>query len=218
MRNKQIAIVGLTLLVALTGCSGLAGLSGGPMTFTAHKATVGQQTLSQTHFQTYDVQRKNVTKTFKAAGQSKKVTAVNWIAIYDQRLGLNTSASTRVAAFSVVSTPQANVLGKSFNPIANYDNTQLVELFQKNYGNIQDLRSQGNYTTTMLGHQTKVEEFSAKAAYKGHSADVYIHVTRVKDNGDFVLALAVYPQSMDSVEAGNVKSLIAGVQHGNASS
>lgn len=213
MRNRQLAVLGLTALVVLSGCSFLSG----SLAFAAHKATVSQQALSQTNYQEQGIRTQNVTRSFSVAGQSKNVSVTNWIAAYDQQIDLGPLGKRRAAAFSVVSTPQVNVLGQSFNPISRYDNAKLVKLLQQNYNGISDVTPVSNYTATMLGHSANVTKFSGTATLNGRSVDVYVHVTKVKDGGDYVLALAVYPQRLDDRESKNVKTLFAGVQHANAS-
>ena len=213
MRTKQLAVLGLAALVVLSGCSSLSG----SLAFSAQKATVGQQALSQTSYQEQGVRARNVTRTFSAAGQSKNVSVTNWIASYDQQIDLGPLGKRRAAAFSVVSTPQVSVLGQSVNPIGSYDNAKLVALLQQNYNGISDVTPVSNHTATMLGHPTNVTKFSGTATLDGRSVNVYVDVTKVKDGGDYVLALAVYPQRLSDRESKNVETLLAGIQHANAS-
>ncbi|WP_435096336.1 DUF6517 family protein [Halarchaeum sp. P4] len=215
MRNKQLAVVALAALVALSGCSMLSG----PVTFSAEKATVSDQALSETNYEKVSVNEQVINRTFSAAGQSKNVTVTNWVAQYDRTVDLGPLGSQRAAVFSAVATPQVKVLGQGpFNPVAKYNNTQLVMLLQQNYQSVNSIQHQSNYTTTMLGHNTSVGKFSAKATLKGgQSMDVYVHVTKVQDGDDYVVAVAVYPQRIDDQEAPRVKTLMQGVQHGNSS-
>lgn len=215
MRQKQLAVAGLLVLAAFAGCSMLSG----PVTFSANKATVSHQALSQTNYQKESVKTQVINRTFKAAGQSKKVKVTNWVARYDRKVNLGPLGSKRAAVFSAVATPQVKVLGQGpFNPVAHYSNKQLVLLLQKNYKSIHDVQHVKNTSATMLGKQTTVSKYKAKATLKGgNTVNVYVDVTKVEDGGDYVIALAVYPQQLDNQESSHVKTLMAGVQH-NASS
>lgn len=215
MRQKQLAAVGLVVLVALSGCSFLSG----PVTFSADEATVSDQALSQTDYKEVSVNQSVITRDFSAAGQSKEVEVTNWIAQYDRSIDLGPLGSKRAAVFSAVATPQVKVLGQGpFNPVADYSNERLVMMLQQNYESIDDIQHQSNYTATMLGHETTVGTFSAQAKLQGgQSMDVYVHVTKVQDGDDYVVAVAVYPQQLDDRESQRVQTLLGGVQHGNAS-
>ncbi|GGL21793.1 hypothetical protein GCM10009037_01450 [Halarchaeum grantii] len=215
MRQKQLVAVGLVVLVALSGCSFLSG----PVTFSADKATVSDQALSETDYEEVSVNQSVITRNFSAAGQSKQVEVTNWIAQYDREIDLGPLGSKRAAVFSAVATPQVKVLGQGpFNPVSDYSNAQLVMMLQQNYESIDDIQHRSNYTATMLGHETTVGTFSAQAKLQGgQSMDVYVHVTKVQDGDDYVIAVAVYPQQFDDRESQRVQTLLGGVQHGNAS-
>lgn len=211
MRRKQLAAVTLVLLVGLAGCSMLSG----PVTFSANKATVSDQALSQTNYEETSVDTQVINRTFSAAGQSKNVTVTNWIAQYDRTVDLGPLGEKRAAVFSTVATPQVKVLDQGpFNPVSDYSNEELVMLLQQNYESIDNVQHVDNYSATMLGEETTVGKFSADAKLQGgQSVDVYVHVTKVQAGDDYVIAAAVYPQQMDDKESQRVKTLMAGVQH-----
>lgn len=215
MRERLFAVAGVLLLVSFAGCS---MLTGGPVTFGANKATVSEQALSQTNYEEQSVNQSVITRNVSAAGQSKTVKVTNWIAQYDRSVDLGPLGSQRAAVFSVVASPQVNVLGKSFNPIGDYPRERIVMMLQSRYESIDNVQPVGNYSATVLGHNTTVGKFSAEAKLVGgQSADVYVHVTRVQDGDDYVLAVAVYPQRLDDTESEHVRTLLGGVQHDTSS-
>jgi hypothetical protein len=57
-----------------------------------------------------------------------------------------------------------------------------------------------------------VTKFDGEASIGGSSVDVYVHVTKVKHDGDFVVAIAIYPQALDG-EQETVDELLAGLEH-----
>jgi len=215
MRRRQLAVVGLVALVALSGCAGLTG----PLSFSASQATVTDQALHQTNYQTASVDKSGINRTVSRYGITKRVVVTNWIAQYDRTIDLGPLGKRRGAVFSVISTPQVRVplLGAQ-NPVAHYDNQRLVTLLQQNYQGVSDVRHVSDYQTTVLGHRTTVGKYSARATLQGgQTVDVYVQVTKVQDGGDYVVAAAVYPQQLDGQEAPRVKTLFGGIRHGNAS-
>jgi hypothetical protein len=188
MDRKLIAGAFLTMLVLTSGCLGF--ILGDTLEVSASKATVSDSALSQTGYEKAKVDSIEVKRTFKAAGQSREVTA---------------------AKFVVVSSPNVEIAEKSFNPLDKFNNRELVEKFVAGYGNINDIETVGSRQTTLLGKQTKVSEFSATARSHGATIDVTIQATKIKHDGDFIVVLAVYPKKLD--ESDNVSQLLSGVQH-----
>ncbi|GGM73514.1 hypothetical protein J2752_002505 [Halarchaeum rubridurum] len=215
MRERIAAVAGVLLLVSFAGCS---MLTGGPVTFTADKATVSEQALSDTGYEEQSVNQSVITRNVSAADQSKTVKVTNWIAQYDRSMDLGPLGSQRAAVFSVVATPQVDVLGQSFNPIGDYSRERIVMMLQQRYESIDNVQPVGNYSTTMLGENATVGKFSAEAQLAGgQSVDVYVHVTRVQHGDDYVLAVAVYPQRFDDSESEHVRTLFDGVEHDTGS-
>jgi len=196
MQRRTVAVAALAALVVMGGCLGFLS---GPLTFSANKVTAQDSALEQTGYEKVTVEQQQVNRTFSAAGQSKDVEVTNWMAQYERRVSI-LGQERRAAVFSAYSTPKVDVLGKTFNPIDDYDNRQLVELMQRQYGSISDVQPVSNQTVTVLGHDATVSKFSAKAQLDGTSVDVYIHVTKVKDGDDIVVAVGVYPQQLDGEE------------------
>jgi len=211
MARRTAAGVSLAVLLVLGGCTGFLS---GPVTFSASQATVSDDALEETGYQHNSTEPMNASRTFSAAGQSKEVEVTSWISEYHQRVGLPGVGEQKVAVFATFSSPQVEVLGQSFNPLAKYDDRQLAQQFTSQLDSVSDVRKVDSQNRTMLGKTTKVSKFEASVTTAtGIEFDAYLHVTKVKHEGDFVVAVGVYPQKLPGQDQ-KVYRLLRGVQHG----
>ena len=211
MTRRVAAGAVLALLVVTSGCTGFLS---GPVTFSSTKATVSDAALEETGYEHNRTEKKVVSRTFEKAGQSKEVKVTNWISEYHKRVGLPGVGEKKVAVFATFTSPQVDVLGKSFNPLSKYDNRELAEQFTSQLDSVDNMQKVNSRNRTMLGKTTKVTKFEATVTTAtGIKFDAYVHVTKVKHEGDFVVALAVYPQKLGSQDE-SVGRLLEGVEHG----
>lgn len=211
MRQNIVAGVLVAMLVITAGCTGVLT---GPVTFSASEATVSDAALEETGYEHNRTEKMEVSRTFSAAGQSKDAEVTNWISEYHQKVGLPGVGEKKVAVFATFASPQVEVLEKSFNPLKKYDDRQLAEQFTTQLDSVNDVRKVSSRNQTMLGKSTAVTKFEASVTTTvGIEFDAYIHVTKVKHDDDFVVALAVYPQQL-SGQSDKVGRLLRGVEHG----
>ncbi|MGB9985789.1 DUF6517 family protein [Salarchaeum japonicum] len=208
MSRRTAVAVALAALVLASGCLGFLS---GPVTFSANQVTVEDSTLESSGYEEVSVEEMQVNRTFEAAGQSKTVEITNWVAQYEKQVSV-LGVERRAAVFGTFSSPEVSVLGQSFNPLNDYDNRELVQLIQQQYGTISDLTAVSNTTLSVLGHSTTVTKFSGTANFDGQSIDVFVHVTKVNDGGDIVAAVGVYPQQLDGEEE-HVVTLLQNLEH-----
>jgi hypothetical protein len=206
MTRRAVAAL-LALLTITAGCS---ALTGGATTFTAGEVSVSESAQSDTGYSLEGERTLTITRTF--AGQN--VTVNNKLDEYARSSDLPVFGDTKVARFTVFATPAVEVAGQGpFNPIKSLSNRELALRLQKQYGTIQNVQPEGNRTVTMLGEETTVGKFRAEAETSGgQTTEVFLHITKVKHEGDFVVAVAVYPTQVDG-EQERVDTLINGVQH-----
>lgn len=210
MYRRTAVVVAFAALVATSGCLGILD---GPVEFSASPATVSDGTLEETGYEEEGVESSEVTRTYSAAGQSKNVTVTNRVAMYERNVDLPGIGEQRAAVFSAFASPEVNVLGQTFNPLADYSNRELAELAQEQYSSLSIGSEVATRSVTVLGESTEVSKFEGTADLAaGQSVDVYVHVTKVKHDGDFVVCVAIYPQQLDGEQA-NVDALLRGVEH-----
>lgn len=209
--NRNVAAGTVLALLVLT--SGCVGILSGPLTFSASQVTVSDAALADTGYEVNRTEEMTVSREFSAAGQTKEVEVTNWIAEYHKSVGIDGVGEKPVAAFVTFSSPQVEVLGQSFNPLDKYSNRQLAETFTQRMQRVENVQQVGTRNVTMLGKTTEVTEFEATVTTSlGLQFDASLHVTKVEHDGDFVVAVGVYPQQLDGKS--DVNRLIRGVQHG----
>ncbi|MGB9965855.1 DUF6517 family protein [Halobacterium hubeiense] len=210
MHRRTAVAVALAALLATSGCLGV--LTGGGVEVSASQATVSEDALQETGYQEVSVDESVVTREFSAAGQSRNVTVTNWVAMYERSIDVPFLGEQRAAVFGAFASPEVSVLGQSFNPIEDYDNRDLAGLAQQQYDGLSVGESVGTREATVLNETTEVTKFEGTADIDGQTVDVYIHVTKVKHDGDHVVAVAIYPQALDG-EEDRVDELLAGLEH-----
>lgn len=209
--RRVIASLLLATLVLASGCSVITGESA--LKFTASDTSVDQSTQSETGYEEARDTKQTITRSYSVANQTREVKVVNQLAEYKRQVDLGPLGKSEFARFTVLATPKVELAGRTFNPVGNMSNAELAMMIQEKYSTVENVQHVSDRTATMLGKETTVSKFSAKAeTVEGQSVDVYLHVAQVADGDDYVLAIAVHPQQLD--EQGNVDQLMAGVQHG----
>jgi hypothetical protein len=64
----------------------------------------------------------------------------------------------------------------------------------------------------VLNESADVSKFEGTATLSGQEVDVFVHVTKVKHDGDFVVGVAIHPQQLDG-EQERVDTLLEGIEH-----
>lgn len=201
----------LVLLVLTSGCIGfLTGQEA--LTFEASTALTDDSVAANAGYERNETRTVSINRTLEAAGQSRQVTVRNKVATYEKSLSLGPLGSAKLGVFALVSSPAVEVAGETLNPVGDYDNDRLVGLFASNYGGLSDVSQVSERTVTTLGSETTVTKYAATATFSGRQVDVYVHVTKVRHESDFVVALGVYPQALSGEES-NVLELIRAVEH-----
>ena len=210
--RRTVAALALAALLLSSGCVGFL-VGSEPAEFAASKATVSDAALSETGYESEGVHEQTINRTFEVGGQERRVTVTNWAGQYRRSASVGPVDVQDAAVFTVYSTPQVEVLGQTFNPVGRLSNEELVKQVQSRYDGLNGVRKVGSRNVTMLGTETEVSKFAATTTVNGIRIEVYVHITKVKHEGDFVLALAVYPQQLEGEEE-RVVALIEGVEHG----
>jgi hypothetical protein len=209
--RRQVAAALLVVLMVSSGCIGfLTGQSA--LTFAANDVSVSEQAREDTGYQQARDTSTNVTRTFSAAGTTRNVTVTNQVAEYQRSVSL-LGDSQPLARATVIASPEVEVAGQTFNPLADLSNRELAQRLQQQYDTVQNVQFRSNRTETVLGEEVTVSKFGAEATTEGgQSVDVVLHITKTKDGDDFVVGVAVYPERLDG-EQQAVNTLFSGIQH-----
>ena len=209
-RRSVLAASVPTLLAATAGCSAVFGAGA---EFSSATATVSADARSATGYEEAAIEDVVVERTFSAAGQERTVSVTNRAARYERRVDLPALPAQRAAVFVAFTSPKIELFDRTFNPIGEMSNRELLELIQERYTGVSVGGRVGSHEATMLGQSTTIEKFQGSATLAGASVDTLIHVTRVEHEGDYVLAMAIYPRLI-SDEDGTVARLVEGIEHG----
>lgn len=209
MRRTQLLGVALALLLATSGC--LGAFSSGTTTFEAEPAEVNQAAASQTGFEKNGTSDSVVTREIGPDGASQTVEVINKVTTYEKALEIPLLGTARLGVFSIVSSPAVEIAGQTFNPLADYSNDQLVQLVTNRFGSLSNVEQVSSRQLTVLGTETTVTKYAATTTAQGQEIDVFVHVTKVRHEGDFLVGVGVYPQRLD--QESDVLTLLRAVEH-----
>ncbi len=212
--QRTVAAAVVAAMVLTAGCSVLTGDE--PVRFESSPATVSDAATSETGYEETAVSEEVRSRTFSAGGRERAVEVTNHRAQYERQLDLGPLGTQRAGVFAVLSSPAVEVLGETFNPLADLSEEEILDRFDSQYDDLTVGDRVGNRTTTVLGQQTTVEKFDGTAALAGTEVDVFVHVTKVRHGDDFVVVVAVYPQRLPGEEE-NVFAMLDGLEHDDGS-
>ncbi|MFC7177410.1 DUF6517 family protein [Halosegnis marinus] len=212
MENRRAAAaLALAALLLTSGCIGF--LTGSEsLTFEAESVAVSDAALEETGYSEQRVTTDQRNRTFSVAGQEREVSVTNHLAEYS-RAADTLFGDQQVARFTAFSTPQVRIAGQGpFNPVSDLSNRELALRLQEQYSSIDNIRFESNRTLTTLGQEVRVSKFRADATLSGgQEVEVFLHITQIEHEGDYVIAVGVHPTRVD--EQANIDALIEGLDH-----
>lgn len=211
MHARQ-ALVGLAVvLVAVTaGCGFITGDE--PATFSASPATVGDSVQSETGYEEQTVESSVVTQNYSAAGQTRQVEVTNQQARYERAVDLGPLGSQRAGVFVTFASPEVEIATRTVNPIADMSTRDIVRQFESQYEGLTVGEHVENRSVRALGASRTLQKYEGAGTIGGAQVDVYIHAATFRHEGDFIVAIGIYPQQLDGEEA-NVVALAEGIEH-----
>lgn len=221
-RRTLLGAAGVTLAGVTAGCLDQVPFVGGePLAFEATPASVPAATLDETGYEQRRTEEATVERTFEAAGRSQDVVVTNWQAEYDRavdlaELGLPVDQRQQAAVFTVLSTPQVEVLGRTFNPVGEMDADELAGMVQDRYDDAGRLDHVGDATATVAGESATVGEFETEAELveTGQGIDLTLHVSEAVPSGeDFLVAVGGYPSLLQTAEREHIFTMMDAVEH-----
>jgi hypothetical protein len=89
----------------------------------------------------------------------------------------------------------------------------LIGLVQSRYQGLADIEQVNSRNLQILGEQANVTKYSATARLgNDREVDVYVHVTKIRHEEDFIVAVGVYPQQLDN-EEDNILEMMRSIEH-----
>lgn len=213
MNDRLLLSLGLVLVVVSSGCIHET-LLGGDLSFTASEAGVTDDSLSQSGYEHNSTSEMVVRRNYSVAGQTANVVVTNKVSNYEKSVELGVLGSGQAAVYVAFSTPQVDVLGRTFNPVGEMSDRELAEMIVGQYSGIEGLESAGSTTVTVLGKETRVSKFRTSAVFMGQrTVDVNLHITRVRDGDDYVVGVAIYPSALEATEEDSALEMFRGLEH-----
>lgn len=218
-------VLGATALAVTSGTAGclerIPFLGDEPVKFEATAASVPDPTLQETGYEVHTVKKDVIERTFEAGGETQDVVVTNWRAEYDKAIDLSSIGLTgdqryQAAIFTALTTPKVEVLGRTFNPVAEMNAAELAEMIQERYDGIDDVQQVGEETASISGQSTTVGEFETEAELvaAGTSVDLTLHIAEAVESGDdLIVAVGGYPRAIRVQEKAPVFTLMAAVEH-----
>lgn len=214
MERRQVATVFLACaLVTLAGCGFITGEQ--KLAFEATPATVENTTLQETGYEEVEVAPQVFTQNITVADQTRTIQVTNQLAQYERPITVGGVGSVGGALFVTFTSPEVTVFDQTINPIAGLSPRDILREFDAAYSGIQVDRSTGNQTVQTLGTSVRFERFDGRATIAGQEVPVAIHAANFVHDSDHVVAIGVYPQSLDS-EGQTVVRLLETLEHDRA--
>lgn len=212
--GRRAVLAGATVgLASMAGCMDL--VSGDTVEFTASEASVSDAGLEETEYQHGNTEEVTIDETVEAGGIERRLIVTNWVNTYQKDLSVQ-GESQQAATFAVVSTPNAEILGQSFNPIAEMSHDELLTEFQGQLGDeyegVDDLERVDSRQEIVLGEETEVSTFETTAEFGGEQVEIYIHVTTVAHGDDLIVAVGAHPAALGQ-ERTNAYTLMQEIEH-----
>jgi hypothetical protein len=220
-RREMLGVTAAAITGSAAGCSAVPFLGDDPIEFEASRAAIPGSVRDDTGYEEHDVSESVVERTFEAGGETQDIVVTNWQAEYDRAVdpseaGLPIEERVRAAIFTVLSTPQVSVLGRSFNPVGDRDSAELAEMVQDRYDGVEDVEQVGEDPALVAGRETTAGEFltQAELTEAGVTVELTLHITEAVEVGeDFLVTVGSYPRRVQDAEEDNVFTMMESVEH-----
>jgi hypothetical protein len=214
-RRELLGGLGAGVAAATAGCSGQLTAEGAA--FGAAELSLSASVQDETDYTHYRTEPLTITRQFERFGFSREVEVTNVVSEYDRSIDLPALGTRlRAAVFATLSTPQVNILGRSFNPVADMPAPEIVAMIQEHYDQIRDVQEDGTFETTVGDEPAEVTRFTATARLLVGATpvdvEVYLYVSEaVTVDEDLLVGIAVHPTFFGEARE-TVATLLAGVE------
>lgn len=193
--NKKviIGIVGLVVLVSLSGCLGTS-------TSEAPIADVDEETLNQTNYTKSDVDR----LTSQQSNPVRNVNITSYMTTFQSPNNQSNAFQVPDSRYAAISTPSVKVFGRQLNPIVVDPTDKIferveskaadsIEMNEKADEFEEEHKTVGNITIKEYNGKIKIEEVSAEF-------DAKIYTSLIETDDAVVVTLASYPEAAGTDE------------------
>jgi len=210
--RRRIAAVAVALLLATSGCIGFI-LGNAPAEFTASNVTASDDALADTGYSLNDSRVIVENRTLDDFGD-REVRVESHANLYTKSDEFLDSRQ-RVGMFVAVSVPEVEIAGRSLNPLSDMSNEVLLNEFQSEmsdeYRDVEFSADGSKSVDGVLGSQANVTRFTGTSEFEGQEVEVALYVTKVKQDGNWVVLMGAHPTQRPEEEF-NVETLLRSVE------
>ncbi|WP_049921062.1 DUF6517 family protein [Halopiger djelfimassiliensis] len=212
--RRTLLAAGATGTLALTaGCLDFV-LGKGPLEFDSSRVAPTETALTETEYENQTVEEETIEETIDV-GVEREIRASLWRSHYSKEIEYQ-GRTHEGALFAAVSVPAMEVLGRSFNPLDDMSNEELLERLLSEVdgeqGNVENIRHDESFGLEILGEGREVDRFVGQSEFDGEPIDVELTLTAVSHADDLLVLLGSYPRNF-AEEAVNVELLMESVEH-----
>jgi hypothetical protein len=123
------------------------------------------------------------------------------------------STDRKGVLFGVLSTPQAEVLGRNLNPVSDLEHKELLEKFGDRLGDqqIDEITLLEESTATVLGESVPLSIFKTTTQVEEMEIELHIYVFTKNHEGDILVGAGIHPKFMDAEDS--IRTMMQNVQH-----
>ncbi|WP_323191740.1 DUF6517 family protein [Halostella sp. PRR32] len=211
--RKRVAVLAVAVLLASSGCIGFL-LGNDSLEFTASNATVSDDALDETGYSLNESHALVENRTLEDAGD-REIVVESHVNAYSKRETI-LDDKREVGRFTAVAVPEVEVLGRSFNPLDDMSNADLLDEFQSqmtassrdaDFSVDEEKRLDG-----VLGEQVNVTRFTGTTRFNDKEIEVAVYATKVKHDGDWVVMLGAHPTQRPEGEQ-DIETLMQSLEH-----
>ncbi|WP_241431461.1 DUF6517 family protein [Natrialba hulunbeirensis] len=215
--RRSLLAAGATASLALTaGCLDFA-LGNGPLEFSAGRVAPHDDALGQTGYAEESVEEQALEESVDVgAGIEREIRAGFWQSTYVKDVELAPIGEEEAALFTALSMPAVEILGRSFNPLEDLGNHDLVERLLEEVdseaGQIEDIEHKESFGLEILGDGRDVDTFVGQSTFDGEEIEIELTLTSFVNEDDLLVLLGTHPEML-AEESANIEELLESVEH-----
>ena len=212
--RRRVLATGATGALALTaGCLDFA-LGNGPLEIEAERAAPSNAALAETDYEEYDIGQETIEERVEVASVERGVEATIKTASYTKEIEYR-GYEDDGCFFAAVSIPDVSVAGRSFSPIDDMSNAELIAEFRgelEGGDSVDDLAHRESFGLEILGDGREVDVFEGETTYADERIDVELAMSSFAHEDDLLVLLGSYPAALAG-ESATVEELMESVEH-----
>ena len=212
--RRTFLAAGATGGLALTaGCLDFV-LGRGPLEFQAARVAPTDGALDETGYEEESVDEETIEERVEASGVEREVRASYWVSTYTNAVEYE-GEEREAALFGSVAVPAMEIAGRSFNPLDDLSNRELLEEFLGEVDDgdqIENLDHGESFSLSVLDAVRDIDVFVGETELDGDRIDVDVVVTSFTHEDDMIILLGSYPSALAD-EGPAIEALIESVEH-----